>query len=208
MKKRYALLTALVLVGSFALVAARVAGTQEADATDPARNTPLPCEAVSTPGLVARAAKNIDHVANVCGIVGTDIEFQSRTDLAGGVHDYAFVGTMGAGFRVFDITDPAHPLHTGGYADPGWENDVQVRGDIVVATFDGVNGEDSSGSTGPGSPRGLASQPAASSCSTARSKSASGCAPSRSRRSPRTKAGIAWIPCSLACWVDACTRAA
>jgi hypothetical protein len=147
MKKRYALLVGLVLAGSFALLAARVAGTQEADATDPARNTALPCEAVSTPGLVPRAAKSLEHLANVCGIVGTDVELQSRRDLAGKVHDYAFVGTMGAGFRILDVTDPAHPRHAGGYVDSGWENDVQVRGDTVVATFDGVNGEDSSGST-------------------------------------------------------------
>jgi hypothetical protein len=117
------------------------------DATDPARNLALPCEAVSTPNVPARAARNIVHVANVCGIVGTDVELQSRKDLSGATHDYAFVGTMGAGFRIFDVTDPKHPEHAGGYVDSGWENDVQVRGDVVVATFDGVNGEDSSAST-------------------------------------------------------------
>ena len=31
--------------------------------------------------------------------------------------------------------------------DSGWENDVQVRGNTMVATFDGVNGEDSNAST-------------------------------------------------------------
>jgi hypothetical protein len=116
-------------------------------ATDPARNLALPCEAVSTPNVPARAARNMVHVANVCGIVGTDVELQSRKDLSGATHDYAFVGTMGAGFRIFDVTDPKHPEHAGGYVDSGWENDVQVRGDVVVATFDGVNGEDSSAST-------------------------------------------------------------
>jgi hypothetical protein len=60
----------------------------------------LPCEALATPGLVARSANGIEHHANVCGIVGTDVEFQSRKDLNGTVHDYAFVGTMGAGFRI------------------------------------------------------------------------------------------------------------
>ena len=44
-------------------------------------------------------------------------------------------------------TDPAHIHGVGGYSDPGWENDIQVRGDIAVATFDGVSGEDSAGST-------------------------------------------------------------
>src|SRR5687767_12543517 len=105
---------------------------------DPAHNTPLPCEAVSTPGLAPRSARNITHIANVCGFVGTDIEFQSRTDADGDVHDYAFVGTMGAGLRIFDITDPAHPFIAGQYTDPGWQNDVQVRGDTAVVSFDPV----------------------------------------------------------------------
>src|SRR5688500_16537933 len=104
--------------------------------TDPAHNTPLPCEAISTPGLVPRSARNLTHIANVCGIVGTDIEFQSRRDADGRVHDYAFLGTMGAGLRIFDVTDPAHPVQAGRYTDPGWQNDVQVRGDTAVVSFD------------------------------------------------------------------------
>jgi hypothetical protein len=109
---------------------------------DPVRSVALPCEAVSTPGLVPRSAKNIAHVANVCGFVGTDIEFQSRQAADGTVHDYAFVGSMGAGTRIFDITDPAHPVGAGGYADPGYQNDVQVSGDTLVLGFDslGVSG--------------------------------------------------------------------
>ncbi|HEX7255718.1 MAG TPA: hypothetical protein VF236_07300, partial [Gaiellaceae bacterium] len=103
---------------------------------DPAHNVSLPCEALSTPGLVPRSAHDIAHVANVCGFVGTDIEFQSRKDAAGNVHDYAFVGTMGAGTRIFDVTDPAHPTFAGGYLDPGWQNDVHVRGDTLVVAFD------------------------------------------------------------------------
>ncbi len=83
-----------------------VAATQQ---LDPVRNVALPCEALSTPGLVPRSARNLAHVANVCGFVGTDIEFQSRKAADGKVHDYAFVGTMGGGTRIFDITNPAHP---------------------------------------------------------------------------------------------------
>jgi hypothetical protein len=124
-----------------------VAFAAAGDATDPARNVALPCEAVAVKNMPARAAKGIVHVANVCGIVGTDVEFQSRKAADGKVHDYAFVGTMGAGPRIFDVTDPAHPRHAGGYQDAGWENDIQVRGDIAVATFDGVAGEDSTAST-------------------------------------------------------------
>src|SRR5688500_15731694 len=109
------------------------------DPLDPVRNVALPCEAVSTPGLVPRAAKNIAHVANVCGFVGTDIEFQSRKAADGIVHDYAFVGTMGAGTRIFDVTDPAHPVAAGRYSDPGYQNDVQVSGDVLVLGFDSLS---------------------------------------------------------------------
>jgi hypothetical protein len=98
------------------------------------------------PGAVPRAAKNLVHVANVCGFVGTDIEFQSRTDSAGKVHDYAFVGTMGAGMRIYDITkpvlnplDPTSGVHfAGAYTDPGWQDDVQVSGNFASIGFDPV----------------------------------------------------------------------
>ncbi|MDQ3778507.1 MAG: hypothetical protein M3310_06560 [Actinomycetota bacterium] len=128
-----------LLAGAAMLLTTMFATASEAEdgrLLDPAHNVSLPCESLSTPGLVPRSAHNIAHVANVCGFVGTDIEFQSRKDAAGKVHDYAFVGTMGAGTRIFDITDPAHPTIAGGYADPGWQNDVHVRGDTLVLAFD------------------------------------------------------------------------
>ncbi len=108
------------------------------DPLDPAHNVPLPCELVNTPGMAPRSAKNIAHLANVCGFVGTDVEFQSRTDASGLIHDYAFVGTMGAGLRIFDITDPRSPRFVGAYTDPGWEDDIQVRGDLATIGFDPV----------------------------------------------------------------------
>lgn len=107
---------------------------------DPAHNAPLPCELVSTIGLVPRSAKDIQHLANVCGFVGTDVEFQSRTDARGRTRDYAFVGTMGAGLRIFEITEPARPVFAGGYLDPGWQGDVQVRGEVAVVSFDAIAG--------------------------------------------------------------------
>ena len=125
---------ALALLAAPAVVAGAAAlGGQP---LDPAHNAPLACELVNAPGAVPRSARNIVHVANVCGVVGTDIEFQSRTDAAGKVHDYAFLGTMGGGTRIFDITDPANPKPAGGYVDPGWQNDVHVRGDLLVLGFD------------------------------------------------------------------------
>ena len=90
---------ALVAASLFVVSGAIVAGAA-VEPLDPVRNVALPCEAVSTPGLVPRSAKNLAHVANVCGFVGTDIEFQSRTAADGTVHDYAFLGTMGGGTRI------------------------------------------------------------------------------------------------------------
>jgi hypothetical protein len=135
MRLRLLLLVLLVAAGGIIAAAKGITG----DPLDPVRNVALPCEAVSTPGLPPRSAKNIAHVANVCGFVGTDIEFQSRKAADGKVHDYAFVGTMGAGTRIFDVTDPAHPLAAGRYTDPGYQNDVQVSGDTLVLGFDSLS---------------------------------------------------------------------
>lgn len=143
------LLAALVL--ALPAVSALV---DEDDPLDPARNVPLPCGALT--GLPSatpqgRSNRGIEHLANVCGIVGTDVELQSRTyTTAGGqtrTRDYAFVGTMGDGFRIYDVTNPAMPVLAGKFQDSGWQNDIQVRGDIAVSTFDGVAGEDSTAST-------------------------------------------------------------
>jgi hypothetical protein len=135
MNVRLLLLALVVAAGG--LIAGASALTS--DPLDPVRNVALPCEAVSTPGLVPRSAKNIAHVANVCGFVGTDIEFQSRRAADGTVHDYAFVGTMGGGTRIFDVTDPAHPVEAGRYTDPGYQNDVAVSGNWLVLGFDSLS---------------------------------------------------------------------
>lgn len=143
-----------VAVVSLAAIGSTTAGLFAAQVQlDPVTSVSLPCEALSTPGLVPRSAKNLAHVANVCGFVGTDIEFQSRRAADGTVHDYAFVGTMGAGTRIFDITDPAHPTAAGGYLDPGYQNDVSVRGDLLVLGFDslGISGATSACLHGKGS---------------------------------------------------------
>ncbi|MFN2471159.1 MAG: hypothetical protein ABR583_09265 [Gaiellaceae bacterium] len=139
-----------------------LAFADEDDKTDELRKGPtlcntgglpvgVPFSGVGLPFSLPRAAKNIDWVANRCGPVGTDVEFQTRWhDHGGGVshrHDYAFVGTMGFGFQIFDITIPNNPVSAGGYVDSGWQNDIQLRGNIAASTFDGVSGEDSTAST-------------------------------------------------------------
>src|SRR5687768_8410147 len=65
---------------------------QAQEVLDPAHNIALPCESVSAPGLVPRSARDLQHVANVCGFVGTDLEFQSRVDAGGAIRDYVFLG--------------------------------------------------------------------------------------------------------------------
>ncbi|HVM31476.1 MAG TPA: S8 family serine peptidase [Candidatus Limnocylindrales bacterium] len=111
----------------------------EGELLDPAHNAPIPCEAIHTLGSLPRSARNLAHVANLCGFVGTDLEFQSRIDANGDVHDYVFLGTMGAGLRIFDVTDPHLPRYVGGYLDPGWQNDVQVFGNLAILGFDPVS---------------------------------------------------------------------
>ena len=104
-----------LVAGVMAIVPVSIVGVAWAleDPLDPAHNTALPCEAISTPGALPRSARNIVHVANVCEVVGTDVEFQSRTDARGVVHDYAFLGTMGGGLRIFDVTTPSQPSSAG-----------------------------------------------------------------------------------------------
>ena len=131
-------LSARVAVGAVVAVLAVMGGVAWAESTDPldpAHNLSLPCSSLSTPGAVPRAARNIVHVANVCGFVGTDVEFQTRL-ADDGLHDYAFLGTMGEGLKIFDVTDPVRPRLAGQYTDSGWQNDVQVRGDLAVVGFD------------------------------------------------------------------------
>ena len=135
MKARKAALLVMLIGAAMTLPAA--ARMAEPDPLDPAHGVSLPCESLSTPGLVPRSARNIAHVANVCGFVGTDIEFQSRM-ASDGLHDYAFVGTMGSGLQIFDVTNPAQPMEAGGYSDPGWEDDIQVWGDLAIIGVDPI----------------------------------------------------------------------
>ena len=80
-------------------------------------------------GVPALSARTSPTSPTCASFVGTDLEFQSRADADGVVHDYVFVGTMGAGTRIYDVTDPRLPRFVGGYTDPGWQNDVTLFGD-------------------------------------------------------------------------------
>ena len=143
------LVLAIALVASIPVIAiAQLAPGGVEEGGDPARNTPLACDVFNVPGAAAltRSAKNIEHRAQKCGIVGVEIEFQSRRDAKGKTRDYAFMSTMGAGLRIYDITNPREPFYAGGFDNAGWQNDIQVRGNIVAQSFDGVSGEASTSS--------------------------------------------------------------
>ena len=116
-----------------------VAG-QPLDQLDPIRNSPLGCQARPAPGSPGRSQRGgIDHQAYVCGVAGTDVELQSRKDANGFVHDYAFAGTIGEGFRIFDVTDPKNPRAAGATRVTGYQNDPVISGDYAFQAYDGVS---------------------------------------------------------------------
>ena len=121
-----------------------VTAAEADDPLDPVRNLPLPCESLENPAtgelFPARSKERIIHLANRCGIVGTDVEFQSRRDANGKIRDYAFLGTIGGGLRIFDITNPRKPIPAGRSFTTGYQNDVQVSGNLAVLSYDGVSG--------------------------------------------------------------------
>ena len=115
------------------------AAGQPLDQLDPIRNSPLGCQARPAPGSPGRSQHGgIDHQAYVCGVAGTDMEVQSRKDANGFVHDYAFAGTIGEGFRIFDVTDPKNPRAAGATRVTGYQNDPVISGDYAFQAYDGV----------------------------------------------------------------------
>jgi hypothetical protein len=75
--------------------------------------------------------KNMQWWGQTPDLVGTDFEFHERSG-----RTYAFVASMGTGFRIFDITDRTHPSLVGVYSSPGYQNDIQVHGNLVVLSSD------------------------------------------------------------------------
>jgi hypothetical protein len=116
---------------------------------DPARNVPTPCDALPIPGagLVTRSAKNVEHVANKCGVVGVEVEFQSRRDAAGRTRDYVFMSTMSEGLNIYDVTNPQVPVTAGNFLSAGWQFDIQIRGNLGAVSFDGLANEPGTAST-------------------------------------------------------------
>lgn len=60
--------------------------------------------------------------------------------------DYAFAGNYN-GFRIFDISDPAHPTLVKDVWCPGAQNDISVWGDAIVLSVDSVRTDSTCNST-------------------------------------------------------------
>ncbi|MFF9197587.1 LVIVD repeat-containing protein [Streptomyces sp. NPDC014779] len=84
---------------------------------------------------------NIEHLVNIPkdALKGTnsDLAFQG---------DYAFAGNYD-GFRIFDISDPAHPRTVTQVLCPGSQNDVSVSGNLLFLSTDSSRSDNSCAST-------------------------------------------------------------
>lgn len=88
----------------------------------------VPSSAV-IPGVGVIHKKNLEWVWNAPQAVGSDIEFYEEKLADGTINRYAITGSMGNGFNIYNINDPALPILTGTYVTPGliWQGDVQVN---------------------------------------------------------------------------------
>ncbi|MFB9392693.1 LVIVD repeat-containing protein [Streptomyces coeruleoprunus] len=86
-------------------------------------------------------SSNMKLVANIPREVFTGI----NTDLAF-QDDYVFAGNYD-GFRIFDISDPAHPETVAQVLCPGAQNDISVSGNLLFLSTDSSRNDDSCQST-------------------------------------------------------------
>jgi hypothetical protein len=101
-------------------------------------SAPLPT--LAGPGTPAKGVgKDIVPLANIPYTSGTDLEFATVKH-----HDYALAPSEGntGGLRIINIDRPERPKVTGFLSCPVTQNDVQVRGTLVLL---GVDGGTSSG---------------------------------------------------------------
>ncbi len=75
--------------------------------------------------------EDVQHWHQSPDLVGTDLEFLERDG-----RTYAFVASLGVGFKIFDITDRTNPTLVGAYASPGYQNDIQVQGNLAILSSD------------------------------------------------------------------------
>lgn len=79
-----------------------------------------PLAAQVQPGVpsVPVSSKNMEHVANVPNLAGTNLEFFERLEPDGSTKRYAVAATHGNGFDIIDVTDPEAPATVGRYVNP------------------------------------------------------------------------------------------
>ncbi|HVF04780.1 MAG TPA: hypothetical protein VNA20_08070 [Frankiaceae bacterium] len=87
------------------------------------------------PAVATGVGKDLVPVANISYRNGSDLEFATVNG-----RDYAIAPAMGSGLRVIDITTPTAPTVTGFLGCNTSQNDVQVRGDLVLMGVDGASG--------------------------------------------------------------------
>lgn len=82
-------------------------------------------------GITPPDSANVTWWHQAPDVVGTDMEFLERDG-----RRYSLVASMGTGFRIFDITDQAHPTLVGVHLSPGYQNDIQVQGNLAILSTD------------------------------------------------------------------------
>ena len=90
-------------------------------------------QAAPLPALAQGVGKDLVPVANIPYTEGTDLEFATVNG-----RDYAIAPAQGSGLRVIDITNPESPVVTGFLGCRTSQNDVQVRGSLVLLGVDGL----------------------------------------------------------------------
>lgn len=94
----------------------------------------VPASASTTAPLAQGVGKDMVPVAHIPYTSGTDIEFATVKG-----RDYAVAPSEGSngGLRIIDISRPEKPRLTGFLSCPVTQNDVQVRGTLVLMGVDG-----------------------------------------------------------------------
>ena len=85
------------------------------------------------PDTFSPGAKHLFNAPRSSAATQSDLAFQGN---------YAFAGNYN-GFRIFDISDPAHPVLVKDVWCPGAQNDVSVWGDAIILSVDSVRADSS-----------------------------------------------------------------
>lgn len=135
-------LWALVVPTILAISASLVAPAQaHPPGTDPEGEHEHPIENPG-PDAASPGARLLANTARSSAATQSDLAFQG---------DYAFAGNYN-GFRVIDISDPAHPQVVRDVWCPGAQNDISVWGDAVILSVDAVMADENCGSAASATP--------------------------------------------------------